>query len=162
MKDKMKHKKHKRGFKPLARIVIGNKVHQIRRRLDENIEEGKIFEHVIRPKRKGRGKGLKNNPGLIPAKKGEVRNPWGGRGKDGLGGGGYRTIGIILKALATAPCRDPKFVAKYGKNVPYSEAIALTTLDAAVRADHYAREFFADRTEGKVVQKLKLEDGKSA
>lgn len=161
--------KHKTGKKPrrgqgiVAKVRVGNMVHQIRRVANEDIEGGRIFEHVIRPRRKGRGKskGAKNYPGLKPLKPGEKgRNPWGAKGKSGLGGGGYRTIGIILKALATAPCRDPNFVKKYGENVPYSEAIALTTLDAAVRADHYAREFFADRTEGKVVQKLKLEDGK--
>lgn len=161
--DEMQPRKKRKYRKPgiVAKVRVGNMVHQIRRVANEDIEGGRIFEHVIRPRRKSRGKGLKNSPGLKPARKGEPgRNPWGAKGKDGLGGGGYRTIGIILKALATAPCRDPKFVKKYGENVPYSEAIALTTLDAAVRADHYAREFFADRTEGKVVQKLKLEDGR--
>lgn len=40
-----------------------------------------------------------------------------------------------------------------------AQAIGIKTLESAMKNDYHAREFFADRTEGKVVTPILVNDG---
>jgi hypothetical protein len=98
---------------------------------------------------------------LRPAKKGEVRNP---KGISGPYKGGSR-IAWQLKQFMQYQCPEEikkrlkeKFPDLNVKEMMSGEAIWLGTIVDAIYGDEAAREFVAQRTEGKVPQVIKYDD----
>lgn len=93
----------------------------------------------------------RRNANLKPVQKGEVRNPWGVKGKNGKGG--YSFKAILEKVL---------FLAGENGN---SDVIAKTVMDAlisqAAQGNIKAIEILLDRFDGKVATKVEVssEDG---
>lgn len=83
---------------------------------------------------------------LIPAKKGEIRNPWGRHGKDGLGG---RTSKSLKELLIE---KINEIDEETGKSV--SELIIEQGLRQAKRGDLKFIEMLWDRLEGKPRQSI--------
>lgn len=88
-------------------------------------------------KNKGKNKGVGGNGNLIPAKKGEVRNP-NGRPKKGT------AIADILNKLLDTP-KD---------NKTRREIILDKVLTMAENGEMAAINFIADRTEGKALERI--------
>jgi len=93
---------------------------------------------IEKPKKnKGRNKGWDN---LKPAKKGESRNPKGRPKKDVC-------IPDILRDLLSKNLPDDK------KNT-YLTQICFVAIEQAVNGDKDARNWIADRTEGKAIERM--------
>lgn len=160
------------------RLRVGNKIHEVVVGPNPLVdaERQTVVYHRIRPTSRigqsdyHKSEKCKEHMRKICAKKGEpTRNPNGMKGKDGKGNGVGRLpryigklfpISKMLTQAAELECVDAAFVEKYGEGIPIGQAIMIQTLDAALQNDPAAREFFAERTEGKVTQHILVSDGK--
>lgn len=103
---------------------------------------------------------------LIPVKPGEIRNPWGPKGKDGKQGG--KTIRGVLKELMNAPpsmqeIEDvpnhiaPMLEEQLGRPPTRADIMAMVMLARATGGDLAAWTAVVDRVEGKPMQHTKNE-----
>lgn len=94
-------------------------------------------------------------------------NPTWGKGKSGNPHGrpkGVKTIPEMLREIGDRPVDDvllAKLHAKYGPDhspKTLHEAMLMAAAKDAAQGDEHAREFIANRTEGKITDKLILDD----
>lgn len=87
-----------------------------------------------------------NRETLIPPKKGEIRNPWGRAGKDGMGGKTTKSLLELLKEKVNEIDEET------GKSI--AELIIDQGLRQAKRGDLKFIELVFDRLEGKPKQQI--------
>jgi hypothetical protein len=80
------------------------------------------------------------------AKKGEIRNPYGRPSG--------QSISEALRSIGKMECTIPAIRKKFGEGLTYHQVIAMQAEHAAATNDRYARDFIADRTEGRVPQTI--------
>jgi hypothetical protein len=90
---------------------------------------------------KKKGKGVGGNGNLIPAKKGEVRNPK-GRPKKGS------AIADILNDMGD------ELIEVNGVKITKRKAVMMKVYQLAVKGESWAVHFIADRTEGKAIDRI--------
>lgn len=105
-------------------------------------------------------------PNLRPAKKGEIRNPWGAKGKSGKGG---KNIRSVLVELLNGPAEGsewpndvppmlPHVLEDYlGRKPTRMDVMSFMMLCRAQKGDVSAFNAVLDRVEGKPMQHIKAE-----